>query len=81
MVPTINLPFVLGFATSLLILNLDRPKSGFTSLTTSIAMFDFLTTTFTMLYDHHDLIMVMVRMIGVEGYVLRRTDIRRRYEA
>jgi hypothetical protein len=81
MVPTINLPFVLGFAISLLILNLDRPKSGFMSLMTSIAMLDFLTTTFTMLYDHHDQIMVMVGMIGVEGYVLRRTDIRRQYEA
>jgi hypothetical protein len=79
--PTINLPFVLGFIINLLILNLDRPKSGFTSLTTSIAMLDFLTTTFTMLYDHHDQFMVMVGMIGVEGYVLRRTDIRRRYEA
>ena len=79
--PTINLPFVLGFIINLLILNLDRPKSGFTSLTTSIAMLDFLTTTFTMLYDHHDQLMVMVGMIGVEGYVLRRTDIRRRYEA
>jgi hypothetical protein len=46
-------------------------------------MLDFLTTTtFTMLYDHHDHeIMVMVGMIGVEGYVLGRTDIRRRYEA
>jgi hypothetical protein len=35
-----------------------------------------------MLYDHHDHeIMVMVGMIGVEGYVLGRTDIRRRCEA
>jgi len=33
-----------------------------------------------MLYDHHE-IMVMVGMIGVEGYVLGRADIRRRYEA
>lgn len=53
------------------------------SLTTSIAILDFLTTTtFMMLYDHHDHeIMVMDSMIGVEGYVLGRTDIRRRYEA
>jgi hypothetical protein len=30
-----------------------------------------------MLYDHHDHeIMVMVSMIGVEGYVRGRTDIR-----
>ncbi len=35
-----------------------------------------------MLYDHHDHeIMVTVGMKGVEGYVLGRTDIRRRYEA
>lgn len=46
-------------------------------------MLDFLTTTsFTMLYDHRDHeIMVMVGMIGVDGYVLNATYIRRRYEA
>ena len=69
--PTLNLPFALGFAIHLLVLNPDRPECGLTSLTTSIAMLDFLTTTtFTMLYDHHDHeIMAMVGMMGGEGYV------------
>jgi hypothetical protein len=42
------------------------------SLMTSIAMLDFLNDyDFTMLYDHYDHeIMVMVGMIGVDGYVL-----------
>jgi hypothetical protein len=50
-VPTLNLPFVFGFAINLLVLNLDRPKSGSMSLTTSIAMLDFLND-----YDFHDVV-------------------------